>query len=448
MKIVDHGANGRSAVTAPLAAAVLAVIATSHAPEARAATYTAASCARDDVASAVGRATNGDTVVIPAGDCTWTTQLTVSAGIHLKGSGQTATTIRDNVPKNGSSTSRLITASVNAPNRFWLSDLTMVGVAPDSNVYNQGHLYVDGTQTAFRIFNFTFNSPQTSVIRTGGAALGVIDSCTVNGSKNLLTALSPGWGGSQYGDGSWAEQLYWGSDKAIYVEDCSLIARSSPYVTNFFDGFEGARIVFRNNYVEQGNVTSHGADSGGRRRGIRQMEVYNNRFVFPSEMAADFIVWIRGGSGVVFGNTVTSPGGVNSLVKLTNCRDSNAGCGGPSWAPWGACNGSSPYDQNSASSGYRCVDQPGSGTSRNLGGLATPTQQWVGNALEPVYIWGNTISNGPSFGVANGTANVQQNRDYFVGVQRPGYQPYTYPHPLRSGTTTQPPSPPTQLRAQ
>lgn len=429
--------------------AILAVM-----PNAVAATYTAASCSRSDVGAAVSLATHGDVVIIPPGDCTWTTELRVTAGIHLKGSGQGVTTIRDNVPKDGSMTSRLISATVNAPNRFRLSDLTFVGVATDPNIYNQGHIYVDGTQTAFRIHHFTFNSPQTTVIRTGGAALGLIDNCTLNGSRNLLTALTPSWGGSSYGDGSWSEPISWGSDRAIYVEDCTLKAATNPFTANFIDGFEGARIVFRHNRVEQGNVTSHGTDSGGRRRGIRQMEVYNNSFVFPAGMAVDFIVWIRGGTGVVFGNTVTVPGGVNRLVKLFNCRDSDAGCGGPSYAPWGACTGSSVYDQNTpGQTGYRCVDQPGSGTSRHLGGLATPTAEWVGNALDPVYVWGNTISVTPTFAVASGTIHVQANRDYYVGTPRPGYTPLTYPHPLRSGESggspppPSAPNPPTDLRA-
>src|SRR5438477_6152192 len=43
---------------------------------AEAATVNALSCSVTDVANAVAAASNGDTVNIPAGDCTWTSQLT------------------------------------------------------------------------------------------------------------------------------------------------------------------------------------------------------------------------------------------------------------------------------------------------------------------------------------------------------------------------------------
>src|SRR5688572_9051178 len=42
-----------------------------------AATISAASCSRTDVASAITKASNGDTVLIPAGACTWTSAITV-----------------------------------------------------------------------------------------------------------------------------------------------------------------------------------------------------------------------------------------------------------------------------------------------------------------------------------------------------------------------------------
>lgn len=402
--------------------------------------YNAASCSREDVGAAIATATHGDTVHVPAGDCVWTVQLDITVGLHLRGAGVGVTTIRDNIAKDGSANSRLISVSVNSPNNFRLSDISFVGQATDPNVYNQGHIAIGGTQTAFRLHNFSFNTPQTTIVRTSGAALGLIDSCTVNGNRNILTALPAGWGGSAYGDGSWAEQIYWGSDKAIYVEDCTLTANNDPFVTNFVDAFEGARIVIRHNAFTQGNISSHGTDSGGRRRGVRQMEVYENTFTFPAGMASDFIVWIRGGTGVVFGNTVTAPGGINQLVKLLNCRDGTS-CGGP-WGPFGTCDGSSPYDQNSNSTGYRCVDQPGAGTSRDLGGLATPTETWVENILDPIYIWNNSHSS------VGGSINVALNRDFYVGTARPGYTPYPYPHPLRSAAAHNPKEPTTGFRGQ
>ena len=65
-----------------------------------AATRTAASCSRADVATAVNSAGDGDTIVIPAGTCTWTTNLTISNKIlTLQGAGMDQTVIVDGVSK-------------------------------------------------------------------------------------------------------------------------------------------------------------------------------------------------------------------------------------------------------------------------------------------------------------------------------------------------------------
>ena len=66
----------------------------------QAATIPAKSCSRSDVAKAVGKATHGDTVSIPA--CTqtnWTSQLDIDVGITLTGAGEGKTTIGDDVVK-------------------------------------------------------------------------------------------------------------------------------------------------------------------------------------------------------------------------------------------------------------------------------------------------------------------------------------------------------------
>ena len=56
--------------------------------EARANTITAADCNTSSVQSAINSAARGDTVIIPAGTCTWTSGVSISGkGITLQGSG-------------------------------------------------------------------------------------------------------------------------------------------------------------------------------------------------------------------------------------------------------------------------------------------------------------------------------------------------------------------------
>jgi hypothetical protein len=202
-------------------------------------------------------------------------------------------------------------------------------------------------------------------------------------------------------------------------------------------------VVFRYNNLTQGNTTAHGTDSGQRRRSIRSQEIYNNTYNFPPGMAVDFIAWFRGGTGVMYNNTINVPGGLNNVAKHQNQRDSQ------SFNPWGQCNGSSPYDQNQAGqSGYICVDQPGSGTSVNLQGSSSPAA--TGNISDPIYVWNNTVNGAPdncgTFGCQD-DGHVKAGRDIIFQTARPGYTAFTYPHPLQSGigTSNAPPAPPQNL---
>src|SRR3989338_1204497 len=58
-------------------------------------TINAASCNQNDVQSAINGAVSGDTVLVPAGNCTWGNQVTLPAGrdIILKGAGVGKTVI-------------------------------------------------------------------------------------------------------------------------------------------------------------------------------------------------------------------------------------------------------------------------------------------------------------------------------------------------------------------
>jgi len=407
-------------------------------------TLAAASCARAAVAAAVASASDGDTVRIPAGTCAWTTQLDITKGIALIGDGTTRTILQDSVPKDGSFNSSLIRFVVNEPKTFRLSGLTIQGVTTDPSVFNKGHVRLAGTSKSFRIDHVSFTDQQTGGIKIEGYLFGVIDHSVFSGSyKQGVVVSHEEWGGQGFGDGSWAEQLYPGTNKAVYIEDCEFFELHPSNSSGAIDALEGARVVFRYNTLHNQNGTSHGSDSSQRSRSVRWLEVYNNNYSFDTSHVVPYVQWIRGGSGVFHSNIVSVPqsGWINKVVQTSNCRDADAGCGGPSYPPWGACDGTSPYDQNSAgNTGYRCVDQPGSGTSMLLSGNPPLPAQWVGNALEPIYVWNNVVA-GASYDITLGSIHVQPGRDFVTGSSRPGYAPYVYPHPLAVGEPPGPPSP-------
>lgn len=415
-----------------------------------AATITAATCSQASVASAVASASPGDTVAIPAGTCSWTSPLTITKGITLQGAGQGVTIIEDHVGKgdaNCQNGGAMIIWSVNSPAAYRMTGLTIRGVAADPYVCSRGHVVAGGTTKAFRVDHITIDPKQTAGIVVQGDTYGVIDHSTFSGDfKNSVQVKHMAWGGGQYGDRSWTEPIHWGTEKAVYIEDNTFINTNADCLqTGFFDSYGGGRAVIRRNSARNVGFASHGTDTSQRIRSQRQMEVYDNTFTFGDICTPPNIGWIRGGTGVVFNNTATAPAGtMGSLVSLVNCRDTGAGCGtgSSSFAPWGACDGTSVFDGNTpGESGYRCIDQPGAGTSVDLLGQSPPPDIKAQNVLDPVYIWNNQLR-GVSNNSASPSMNVRLNRDYYSGAPRPGYVPYVYPHPLVSGAAVPPPPPP------
>lgn len=438
---------------------VVVVVSCFFSPKTFAATRTAASCSSTDVQNAVNAAVAGDTVTIPVGNCTWTSTVSVTKGIIIQGAGEGQTIVNDNVPK-GNATNNctggpLFNWSVNAPGSFRMTGMTIVGVATDPDVCAKGHIKITGSTHSMRVDHVTINPAQTVSIYIDGDVWGVIDHFThVGGFVTGVRIEHLNWNGTSndnWGDNSWAQPIHYGSGEGVYVEDSSFTGTSGVASAAATDCYAGGRFVFRHNTVNTLDIGSHGADSDQRHRACRWMEIYNNTFSYSTINALGFIAWIRGGTGVFYSNTITAPGYTNKIVQVVNCRDASAGCGGgPSYTPWGACNGTSAYDQNSAG-GYRCVDQPGSGTSSLLGpdttGGITPGNTWVKNISDPIYVWNNTL-NGAANNTTVGSTNVAVNRDYFVGTARPGYTAYTYPHPLTgssSGGTV--PAAPSALKA-
>jgi hypothetical protein len=61
----------------------------------------------------------------------------------------------------------------------------------------------------------------------------------------------------------------------------------------------------------------------------------------------------------------------------------------------------------------------------------------VDEVPSPVYVWNNTGGN--LIHVHSDSLHIQENRDYFVGIPKPGYLAFQYPHPL---TLSSPPPAP------
>jgi len=207
------------------------------------------------------------------------------------------------------------------------------------------------------------------------------------------------------------------------VEDCTF--DFDALCDGAFDCYDGTKIVFRHNTVVNTSVGWHGADSAP--RSMRSFEIYQNQFTTTGTNVPYTTIRARGGTGVIWGNTVT--GNYKDFIVLSEYRAD------PSYgAPPGA-NIDGKFDLT----GYPLLDQVGRGSF-------PPNTPWPNKAsytpseyeaLEPMYQWGNTFKgdNFPLCTVGNpdqSSTYIKPNRDYYDDKPKPGYVPLIYPYPLVS----------------
>jgi hypothetical protein len=411
--------------------------------QSRASVILAGTGSQNDVQTAVTAAKPGDTVQIPAGVFVYTSTVSVTNGVSLLGAGINSTIIVDEVPRNQQHAQVFIFAGITNQNiRF--SGLTLKGGTTNTTVNYNGLLAVWGSTRSFRVDHLKFDNPRGLGIYADGHLYGVIDHCffDLNGNE-AIQVYHNNWNEKNFGDGSWADSLYWGTEKAIYIEDN--IFQNGNY-NPAVDAYGGSRWVFRYNSVTNDYVGNHGTDSSQRYRSSRSCEIYNNTFYWPptaENTPWPFAIYLRGGTGVIWSNSFS--GRYTSILAMANYRSTTNPDGYP-WKPWGpAIGGTNVWDGNTDANGYPCLDQVGRGTGDLLSGSPATPAAWPHEILDPVYQWGNTL-NGVTATGGSQQVVIQPNRDWYDNVARPGYKPFVYPHPLVSGADLNRPSPPSNLR--
>jgi hypothetical protein len=388
---------------------------------ANAATIRATSCGQSQVATAVSSATDGDTIVIPAGSCTWTTSLNVTKAITIQGSGVDSTFIIDGItaPSSGAKPS-VIEWDVSGSQLKRLTGIAFDGgsVGGLDGGTHSGIVAIIGTASSVRVDHLVFtNLNRTVGMQVRGGVTGVVDHVVFNiGTHYGMYVFHQG-----YGDNSWAQPNVWGADAFMFVEDCQFLGPSGSGISWGNDGWEGQRVVYRRNRYVNVLWANHGTETSGRERSARAAEVYQNSFElnnagWNSQLCClNSVIGIRGGTALVWGNQLSSSngGGARQIFDMANFRSNDPRI----FNPFNHCDGSNPWDQNAGPEiGYRCIDQPGAGQGDMLSG-DVPAPRWLRQQLEPVYIWGNTNNGSPSGGVTNGTIPVVPDRDYYNEVQ-------------------------------
>jgi hypothetical protein len=261
-----------------------------------------------------------------------------------------------------------------------------------------------------------------------GRFSGVIDNCYFyhNTSQYLIGMRHKAMHGladangltKTWGDHAWTEASDPETANAIYMEDNTYEKVGSGYST-ICDASEGAKVTVRyNTFIgREVGVQFHGTGDMG--RGTIFSNVYNNTW---TNSQSGNIGVVLAGTGVVANNVI--PG--TSDFGIGEHR-----AGGAYLFP--ACNGSYANDGNTpGESGWPCMDQIGRGPGGPSGN---------NNVSAPFYFWNNGAMTVSKIDLANQDKYLKKAGDtpahtggavdYVVGTPKPGWTPYSYPHPVR-----------------
>ena len=445
-----------------------------------AATINAANCSQSAVRAAIDSAGNGDTVTIPAGSCTWSTQVSLDATareIRLEGSGIDKTVIT-------AATAPVLSVRGAAGKAWTIGNMTInAGSASGEQL-----LGIEGTSKSWRVHHVKFNTTSniTFLIKIFGRTYGVIDHLSANGGDSGVISIT-GSGADVWTDTT----LRWGDANAVFLEDSTVTYTTFNEGRFTIDCTNGGRYVLRYNNIKNQRTGNHGLDSGGY-YSCFSVEVYNNSFSYDWP-TIDGAVFLRGGSALIHDNKLTYS---SRTWGSRHFRVANYRAGGGGSVGWPACNGTQykfsntswanallistggAYKACSANRMRLCTADPtcsasGEGTCSEFvdgtgGSGAYPCFQQVGrgtnNMLSPSYSWNNTFSGGQGEGgfscssggsckadFNEGDTTIAAGRDFYSDTPKSGYTPYTHPHPLTTGSVVAPPpaaglTPPSNLR--
>lgn len=365
----------------------------------------ASSCSRDHVNTAVGSASDGDTILIPNGSCTWTSGITTTKQIIIRAQNYTPTsggTATRNVVLTNNSTA--IMFAMQSGNSYHVG---VGGIRFDEGTGDVNAVRFTGTGSKVPLL---FDCHFENKARFGAAE----DAAVISWLSQGGVAWNISMDGSDFGEvedqgpsiasvaihlkspRAWATAstmgtLDTGGAVNVYIEDSSFLN------TGGVDIDDNARLVGRYSVIDGCTWITHGFTSSF---GGRWVELYNNTFqmtVTPRNVTRYF--WFRAGSGIFTDNVVnntTAPSDYGS----TNLFD---------------------IGDNTSPGSYPMARQPGWG------------HNGTNNVIDPIYAWNNTGARATSYAYQNGwDAIVQDDREVFVGAAaKPSYTKYTYPHPAR-----------------
>jgi hypothetical protein len=353
-------------------------------------TIAATTCGAGHVQAAINAAKDGDTVTIPEGRCTWTATVTVDGkAITIQGAGINKTVIVDNVPKyaDGTPPGHLLKLDTKGTMLTRLTGMTFDGGVGREDPFNKSLVFLTGDSKSFRIDHVRFIATRVSALTITGSTYGVVDHSIFDfaGYNIILYVHHPSWNGQSFGDGSWADDLYLGTEKAVFIENNIFNATSDGNgLRGALDSWQGGRVVFRYNFMNNSKIGNHGSESSGRGRGARSFEIYGNTFNYQGTITLNNVINFRSGNGVIFDNKAT--GKIAEFGTFHHYRDART------FSIWGQCNGKSAWDVNDG-----LVYATGAHTGRNRDAVLSDSRQswkadqWVAYSVRNLTQGGSSI---------------------------------------------------------
>ena len=310
---------------------------------AHAATITAPSCSQSDVQAAIASASDGDTVNVPAGNCTWNSGIELTdKTITLRGAGASDTGTK--ITYGGTGYSLITVRAGEKTGKVDISGFWLSGGDPDYWNGTAMSLYGPVGWKNLRVHHMTFDNNIQWALAVYAPTYGIIDHCVFRGESHGIKT---------YGRGAtdWSTPLALGTSDFFFIEDNTFDWADWYGATGVasLDMFAGGRVVFRNNHLRYGFAETHDRARSGL-ASANAYEIYNNTFWTDSNKwkAMD----ITAGTGVIWGNTIS--GDFSVPIGAIDYKTAD-----PRSIP--PCDGNDPADQNTpGESGWRCQYQIGS----------------------------------------------------------------------------------------
>jgi hypothetical protein len=204
-------------------------------------------------------------------------------------------------------------------------------------------LIIRGTSPSLRIDHCHFDQLYQRGILVHGWIYGVVDHnrwdvrAGAGTIQSIIVNNGATWGGgsNDYGDGSWAAPTDFGSKKFLFIENNTIDNLGEAQTGGVIDCQDGGRYVSRFNTLKNcAMISGHGTESGGRHRGQRAIEFYDNT---DTATHREGIGITRSGTILYHHNTWTGP--ITPRIPLVIFRET--------WPyKWGGANGENPWDVN------------------------------------------------------------------------------------------------------